>query len=86
MTATHLTEHWLQTVYQVVGRERLAFVSDIAQAIQQDETCRLADLHFETDGVQVRGRLTIRTLDARHLFDIPRRLRAVRGVVSVKKV
>lgn len=77
--------HWLQTVFQIVGFERLAFVRDVADALPQDETCRLDQLRFETDGVRVSGWLCIRTPDTRQVARINERLRAVRGVVSVRE-
>ncbi|GAA4455878.1 hypothetical protein GCM10023189_24270 [Nibrella saemangeumensis] len=86
MKATHPTEDWLQTVFQVIGFERLAFVSDVAEAVPQDETCRLAELRFESDGVRVSGQLTVRSSDNRQLSGITRRLLAVRGVVSVNEI
>lgn len=59
MKATQPTEHWLQTVFQVVGFERLAFVNDVAEAVPQDETCRLAELRSAISLRAQRGPLLV---------------------------
>ena len=75
-----------QTVYQIIGFDRINFVGDVANAVPQDEYCQITGLSFEADGIRVDGRLTIHVQDERHLSAIDRQLRAVRGVVSAKQI
>ena len=75
-----------QLVYQITGFDRLSFVGDVANAVPQDEYCRISGLSFEGDGIRVNGRLTVQVQDERHLSAIDRQLRAVRGLVSAKQM
>lgn len=79
------TLHSQQSVYQIVGFDRLNFVSDVANAVPQDEHCRITGLSFEGDGIRVNGRLMVQVDDVRHLSQIDYQLRAIRGLVSVKQ-
>ncbi len=74
-----------QTVYQIIGFDRINFVGDVADAIPQHEHCHITGLLFESDGTRVNGRLTVEVQDEQHLSAIDRQLRAVRGVVSIKQ-
>ena len=74
-----------QTVYQIIGFDRINFVGDVADAIPQHEHCQITGLLFESDGIRVDGRLTVQVQDEQHLYAIDRQLRAVRGVVSIKQ-
>lgn len=74
-----------QSVYQIVGFDRLNFVSDVTNAVPQDEHCRITGLAFEGDGIRVNGRLTVQVDDARHLSLIDYQLRAIKGLVSIQQ-
>lgn len=72
-----------QAVFQILGFDRIRFVSDIMDAIPQDGHCRLANVCFEADGIRATGRLTIQA-DSRQCFSqIDRRLRTIQGLVCV---
>lgn len=75
---------WCQISYTIAGFDRPNFVSDITEAISQDDTCRIAQLSFVGDGIQARGLLTIRLQQRQTSCAIQARLRAVRGMVSVQ--
>ncbi len=75
---------WYQISYTIAGFDRPSFVSDITEAIPQDDTCHIARLSFVGDGIQARGLLTIRVQQRQKSCTIQERLRAVRGMVSVK--
>jgi hypothetical protein len=74
-----------QHTYQVVGFDRVQFVSDLTEAIPQDGRYQLAGLQFECDGVRAMGSLTIQVENSRLLSGLDERFRAVRGVVSVRQ-
>ncbi len=76
--------NWYQISYTIAGFDRTSFVSDITEAIPQDETCQIARLSFVGDGIQARGLLTIRVQQRQKSCTIQERLRAVRGMVSVQ--
>lgn len=82
-TAAGLTSR--QTVYQIMGFDRLNFVGDVTNAIPQNETCRIMGLSFESDGIRANGQLTIQVPDDQYLLEIDQQLRAVRGLVSFRK-
>ncbi|HEX9957351.1 MAG TPA: ACT domain-containing protein [Fibrella sp.] len=73
------------SVYQIMGFDRLNFVSDVTNAVPQDEHCRITGLSFESDGIQVNGRLMVQVDDEQHLSQIDYQLRAIRGLVSVRQ-
>jgi hypothetical protein len=77
--------HLQQSVYQIVGFDRLNFVSDVTNAVPQDEHCRIMGLVFEGDGIRANGRLMVQVDDVRHLSQIDYQLKAIRGLVSVKQ-
>ncbi|RYF75311.1 MAG: hypothetical protein EOO39_07115 [Cytophagaceae bacterium] len=77
--------HYHQSVYQITGFDRHNFVSDVTNAIPQNEHCRITGMTFEGDGIRVDGRLTVQVADERHLSVIDYQLRAIRGLVSVKQ-
>ncbi len=74
-----------QTIYQIIGFDRLNFVGDITNAIPQHENCHITSLSFECDGVRANGRLTVQAPDEHYMMQIDRRLRAVQGLVSIRK-
>ncbi|MVM41062.1 hypothetical protein GO730_30755 [Spirosoma sp. HMF3257] len=78
MNLASLTINWHQISYRVSGFDRLNLVSDIANAIPQDDACQIARLDFEADGVQARGWLIIRVRQQQGFTTIQDRLRAVR--------
>lgn len=84
LPATNTSPYW-QTIFRIVGFDRVSFVSDVTHAIPQDEHCRFTSLSFETDGVRVDGWLTLQLQDQHLLSRIDRQLRSVRGLVSVKQ-
>ena len=71
------------TTYQIIGFDRPNFVGDVANAVPQDEHCRITGLSFEADGVRVDGRLMVQVANESHRLIIDRQLRSVRGLVSV---
>lgn len=73
------------SVYQIIGFDRLHFVSDVTNAVPQDEHCRITGLSFEGDGIRVNGQLTVQVDDERQLSQIDYQLRTIRGLVSVKQ-
>lgn len=73
------------SVYQITGFDRLNFVSDVTNAVPQDEHCRITGLCFEGDGIRVNGQLTVQVDDEWHLSQIDYQLRTIRGLVSVKQ-
>lgn len=75
-----------QLTYQVIGFDRVQFVSDLTEAIPQDGSYQLAGLQFECDGVRAMGSLTIQVKHGKHTTGLDERLRAVRGVVSVREI
>ncbi|GAB3891841.1 ACT domain-containing protein [Spirosoma agri] len=75
---------WYQVSYAITGFDRPSFVRDIAEVIPQDDTCQLTQLCFEADGVRASGWLTVRVQQKQGFITIDNRLRAVRGIVSVK--
>lgn len=75
-----------QLTYQVVGFDRVQFVSDLTEAIPQDGRYQLAGLQFECDGVRATGSLTVQVEHGKLLTGLDDRLRAVRGVVSVRQL
>lgn len=75
---------WYQVSYQMLGFDRVNFVSDVTGTIPQDDACQVTQLNFEGNGVQVRGRLTIRVKQHQRLPIIQSQLRTVRGMVSVQ--
>ncbi len=75
---------WYQISYAIAGFDRPSFVSDITEAIPQDDTCQIAQLSFIGDGLQARGLLTIRVQQRQKSGTIQERLRAVRGMVSIE--
>ncbi|MBO0951537.1 ACT domain-containing protein [Fibrella forsythiae] len=79
------TLHYHQSVYQIIGFDRHNFVSDVTNAIPQDEYCRITGMTFEGDGIRVDGHLTVQVADERQLSVIDYQLRAIRGLVSVKQ-
>lgn len=85
MTMTTTAAPYRQTTFQIIGFERLHFISDITATIPQSEYCRLTNLSFEVNGVRVDGWLTVQVQDERQTATIDRWLRAVRGLVSVKQ-
>ena len=74
-----------QTVYQIIGFDRLNFVGDVANAVPQYEQCRIMCLSFEGDGIRVNGRLTVQVQDEGQMSTIDRQLRAVPGIVSIRQ-
>lgn len=74
-----------QTVFQLIGFDRLNFVGDVTNAIPQNEQCRITSLLFEADGIRAKGRLTVHVADAHYLTLIDRQLRSVRGLVSINQ-
>ena len=79
------TSAYQPTIYQIIGFDRLNFVEDVANAVPQDECCRILSLSFEGDGVRVEGRLMVQVGDAHYRMLIDRQLRAIQGLVSVKQ-
>lgn len=77
--------HW-QTVYQIVGFDRLNFVGDVTNAVPQDEHCRILGMSFEADGVRAVGHLTVGANDQQRFLLIDCRLRIVQGLVSVTQI
>lgn len=75
-----------QAVFEVIGFDRLRFVSDVMDAIPQNGHCRLATVCFEADGIRATGRLTVQADDRRQLAQIDRRLRIIRGLVRVTQI
>lgn len=71
------------TTYRIIGFDRPNFVGDVANAVPQDEHCRITGLSFEADGVRVDGRLMVQVASESHRLLIDRQLRSVRGLVSV---
>ena len=84
MNRIHSATNWHQISYTIAGFDRLNFVSDIAEAIPQDENCQIAQLSFEANGVEARGWLIIRVQHYHRFFAIHDRLRSVQGVVSIQ--
>lgn len=74
-----------QTVYRIIGFDRLNFVGDVANAVPQHEQCRIMGLVFEGDGIRVDGLLTVQVQDERDLSAIDHRLRTIRGLVSLSQ-
>jgi hypothetical protein len=74
-----------QSVYQIMGFDRVNFVGEVTNAVPQDEHCRIMGLSFESDGLRAQGQLTVLGADERQIEQIVRRLRAIQGLVSVKQ-
>ncbi len=74
-----------QSVYQIMGFDRLNFVSDVTNAVPQDEHCRITGLSFESNGIQVNGRLTVQVDNDHQLSLIDFQLRTIKGLVSVRQ-
>ncbi|WP_080054132.1 hypothetical protein [Spirosoma aerolatum] len=74
-----------QLVYQIIGFDRLNFVDDVANAVPQDDQCRITGLSFVGNGVRVDGRLTVWVQDDNRLARIHRQLSAIQGLVSVRQ-
>lgn len=72
-----------QTVFQIIGFDRVRFVSDVMDAIPQDDHCRLANVCFEADGIRAVGWVTVQADDRQCFSQIDRRLRTIRGLVRV---
>ena len=72
-----------QTIYQIIGFDRLNFVSDVTNAVPQHEHCNITGLWFEADGIRAKGCLAVQVTDQRQLTFINHQLRAVRGLVSI---
>lgn len=72
-----------QAVFQILGFDRLRFVSDVMDAIPQDDHCRLANICFEADGIRATGWVTVQADDRQCFFQIDRRLRTIQGLVRV---
>ena len=75
-----------QAVFEVIGFDRIQFVSEIMDAIPQDDHCRLTGVCFEADGIRATGRFTVQVDDRQQLALINRRLRIVRGLVRVTQL
>ncbi|KAB7730087.1 hypothetical protein F5984_12965 [Rudanella paleaurantiibacter] len=74
-----------QTVFQVVGFDRVSFVSDVMAALPPEDHYHIAGVSFEADGIRATGRLTVQTSSEHALTQIDSRLRVVRGLVSVSQ-
>lgn len=61
-------------------------MGDVTNAVPQDEQCRITGLSFESDGIRANGRLMVLVTDERHQRLLDQRLRAVRGLVSLKQI
>lgn len=77
---------YAQLTYQVLGFDRVQFVSDLTEAIPQDGGYQLAGLRFECDGVRASGCLMVQVAPGKSHSALDQRLRAVRGVVSVQEI
>ena len=75
-----------QTIFQLIGFDRLSFVDDITHAVPQNEQCRITNLLLEGDGVRAKGQLTVYVADAYYLALIDRQLRLVSGLVSINQL
>ncbi|WP_020601029.1 hypothetical protein [Spirosoma panaciterrae] len=74
-----------QLVYQITGFDRLNFVDDVANAVPQDDQCRITGLSFVVNGVRVDGQLTVWVQDDNRLASIYRQLSAIQGLVSIQQ-
>jgi (p)ppGpp synthase/HD superfamily hydrolase len=74
-----------QAVFEVIGFDRVQFVSDVLAAATGSEQARIAHISFEADGVRSTGRFTVQVTDSRQLEQIDRRLQLVRGLIRVTK-
>lgn len=76
-----------RTSYYITGFDRPSFVSDITQAVPQDDRCRILGMSFDVQaGVRVTGCLTVDVPDETHRIVLQRQLRAIRGVVSINEL
>ncbi|MEZ0539350.1 hypothetical protein [Fibrella arboris] len=85
MNTNYQPPSYQQSVYRIIGFDRLNFVSDVANAIPQDEHCRITGLSFEGDGIRVNGYLTVQADDMAQWSLIDYQLRAIKGLVSVQQ-
>lgn len=83
MNATALVATHGQAVFDVIGFDRVQFVSDVLAAATGLEQARIARMSFEADGVRSTGRFTVQVTDCRQLEQIGRRLQLVRGLIRV---
>lgn len=84
ITTASSSPRW-QTVFQVIGFDRVSFVSDVMAALPEESHYHIAGVSFEADGIRATGRLTIQTSNEQALTQIDNRLRVVRGLVSVSQ-
>lgn len=84
MNVTQSVNTWYQLSFRLTGFDRLNFVSDVTDAIPQNDACQITQLLFEADGVQARGKLLIRVQQQQWSSTIHDRLRSVRGMVCVQ--
>ncbi|PRY39932.1 ACT domain-containing protein [Spirosoma oryzae] len=85
MNSSALVSPYGQVFFDVIGFDRVQFVSDVLAAATGSEQARIAHLSFEADGVRSTGRLTVQVTDSRQLEQIDRRLQLVRGLIRVTK-
>lgn len=83
MNSTALVSTHGQAVFEVIGFDRVQFVSDVLAAATGAEQARIAHISFEADGVRSTGRVTVQVTDCRQLEQIDRRLQLVRGLIRV---
>lgn len=77
---------YARLTYQIIGFDRVQFVSDLTDAIPQDGRFQLAEMRFECDGVLASGLLTVQVAGQESPVALDQRLRAVRGVVCVREI
>lgn len=71
--------------FQIIGFDRVSFVSDVTRAVPLNDRCRITGLSFEADGIRATGWLRVDAADDAHLTTLRRQLQAVRGVVQIKE-
>lgn len=85
--ASNLNELSASVTYQLLGFDRLNFVSDIASMVPADGSYTICALCFEADGVQANGVLTVQMREEqRRRGGLVERLQSVRGMVSVREI
>ncbi|GAB4017667.1 ACT domain-containing protein [Spirosoma koreense] len=83
----HFQDHLVPVTYQIAGFDRINFVSDITNTVPQDGLYTIRALHFESDGLQAHGLLTVRMREVHRLAgSLIQRLRSVQGIVSIREV
>ena len=75
-----------QAVFEIIGFDRVQFVSDVLEAASIPGRCSIGRASFEADGIRATGRLTVQAEDRQQLAQIDYRLRIVRGLVRVTQL